>query len=77
MIIYFQMKKTIFIIIISAILLSGCKKEKAQVVEENSIQLNIQPVKNEEVLDSQNQAWHVTNKRVCVIFGYGLIHRNL
>ena len=65
------MKKTIFIIIISAILLSGCKKEKTQVVEENSIQLNIQPVKNEEVLDSQNQAWHVTNKRVCVIFGYG------
>ena len=70
------MKKQIFIIIISVILfagiiqLSGCKKNKVQVVEADSIQLNVAPLNNESVLDSQNQTWHVTNKRVCIIFGY-------
>ena len=65
------MKKTIyFIIIISVIFLAGCKKTKSPVVEEDSIQLNILPSSNEEILESENQTWHVTNKRVCVIFGY-------
>ena len=66
------MKKSIyFIIIISVFLLAGCKKAKTPVIEQDSIQLNVLPSSNEEVLDSQNQTWHVTNKRVCIIFGYG------
>ena len=65
------MKKTIyFIIIISVIFLAGCRKTKTPVIEQDSIQLSILPASNEEILDSQNQTWHVTNKRVCVIFGY-------
>ena len=65
------MKKSIyFIIIISVFLLAGCKKAKTPVVEADSIQLNVQPTNNDAILDSQNQRWHVTNKKVCVIFGY-------
>ncbi len=65
------MKKSIyFIIIISVFLLAGCKKAKAPVVEADSIQLNVQPSNNEEILGTETQTWHVTNKRVCVIFGY-------
>ena len=65
------MKKSIyFIIIISVILLAGCKKAKSPVVEADSIQISVQPTSDNEVLESQNQRWHVTNKKVCVIFGY-------
>ena len=70
------MKRIIFSIIISITLLLaiiqlvGCKKHKAPVMEADSIQINVQPSSNEEILESQNQTWHVTNKRVCIIFGY-------
>ncbi len=65
------MKKIIyFIIIISVILFAGCKKAKAQVPGADSIEISVQPINNESVLDSDNQTWHVTNKRVCIIFGY-------
>ena len=66
------MKKIIVCILISLsfIMFAGCKKSKTPVVEADSIQLNIQPSNNESVLESENQTWHVTNKRVCIIFGY-------
>ena len=65
------MKKSIyFIIIISVIFLAGCRKAKTPVMEQDSIQLSVSPSSNESVLDSKTQTWHVTNKRVCVIFGY-------
>ena len=64
------MKRLLFCILISFVLVAGCKKNKAPVVEADSIQLNIQPSANESVLTSENQTWHVTNKRVCIIFGY-------
>ena len=52
------------------ILAASCKKDKTPLPESDSLQLNIQPSANSQVLDSQNQHWHVTNKRICVIFGY-------
>ena len=64
------MKKIVFVLLISFILFSGCKKEKNQVPQTDLIQLNIQPAADTKVLETQNQKWHVTNKRVCVIFGY-------
>ena len=65
------MKKIIvFIVALSLFMLGSCKKEKPQIVETDLVQLNIQPSQDITVLDSQNQPWHVTNKRVCVIFGY-------
>ena len=65
-----QMKKIIFCIFILFILLAGCKKAKTPVVEADSIQISVQATNNDALLDSQNQRWHVTNKKVCIIFGY-------
>ena len=48
----------------------SCKKEKTQITETDTIQLSIQPATDTQALQTQNQKWHVTNKRVCVIFGY-------
>ena len=56
--------------IISILSLTSCKKEKPQIPEADTIQLNIQPATDAQALQTQNQKWHVTNKRVCVIFGY-------
>ena len=64
------MKRVIYLVIILIALLAGCKKTKPLAVEADSIELSVQPLNNESVLESQNQTWHVTNKRVCIIFGY-------
>ena len=70
------MKRIIFNITISLILLTsiiqltGCKKEKNQVPETDLLQLNVQTTLDTDILKTNNQRWHVTNKRVCVIFGY-------
>ena len=64
------MKKILIFAIIISVLLTACKKNKTPVIEADSIQLNVQPLNNETLLDSKNQRWHVTNKRVCIIFGY-------
>ena len=69
-IIYHKMKRVIYLVIISIVLLSGCKKNKSQEPEADSIQLSVSPLTNETLLESENQYWHVTNKRVCIIFGY-------
>ena len=49
---------------------ASCKKNKVQHQEGETIQLNIQSSSDKDLLESQTQTWHVTNKRVCVIFGY-------
>lgn len=49
---------------------ASCKKNKVQHQEGETIQLNIQSSSDKDLLESQTQRWHVTNKRVCVIFGY-------
>lgn len=48
----------------------SCKKGKVQVSGTEQVQLNIQPSASSQILETENQTWHVTNKRVCVIFGY-------
>ncbi len=48
----------------------SCKKDKVQVSGTEQVQLNIQPSASSQILETENQTWHVTNKRVCVIFGY-------
>ncbi len=48
----------------------SCKKNKNQIPQEDLIQINVQPSSETEALKTENQLWHVTNKRVCVIFGY-------
>ena len=53
-----------------ALAATSCKKDKAQVSESEQVQLYIQPSSNSQILETENQTWHVTNKRVCVIFGY-------
>ena len=57
--------------VIIALTSISCKKQKNQIPQTEQIQLNIQPSNQAQVLKSQNQKWHVTNKRVYVIFGYG------
>ena len=68
----FKPAKFTFFIAISLLLLSAasCKKQKIQIPETEQIQINVQQTQDSQVLETQNQTWHVTNKRVCVIFGY-------
>ena len=64
-------KYTLFITIsLVAFAAVSCKKDKPQVPASEQVQLNIQPSSNSQILETENQSWHVTNKRVCVIFGY-------
>ena len=65
------MKKITYILFAALVLFSSCKKQKTQIPQTEQIQINIQPSTQAQVLQSQNQKWHVTNKRVYVIFGYG------
>ena len=53
-----------------ALAATSCKKDKVQVSGTEQVQLNIQPSASSQILETENQTWHVTNKRVCVIFGY-------
>lgn len=62
-----------FTILISVCLLSlctSCKKNQKQVQFDDSIQLTVQTSTNTDALNSENQKWHITNKKVCVIFGF-------
>ena len=64
-------KYTLFITIsLLAFAATSCKKEKSQVPASEMVQINIQPSSNSQILETENQSWHVTNKRVCIIFGY-------
>jgi len=67
-----KLNKTIFIAILIITLTAtiSCKKNKNQIPEEDLIQLTVQPSNESQALTTENQQWHVTNKRVCVIFGY-------
>lgn len=67
--------KTIFIHLLSAaaltaliVCLSGCKKKQKK-IDSNSVDLTLNQVE-ESQLQAVPQKWHVTNKRVCVLFGY-------
>lgn len=51
-----------------SLLLGGCKK-KHKDADANSVDLTLNQVE-EPALQTAPQKWHVTNKRVCVLFGY-------
>jgi len=65
------MKKSIITIISLSLLFafSGCKKETVTFIDENTIELT--PVESTAAdLNNNIQKWHITNKKVCVVFGY-------
>lgn len=65
------MKKILIISLAAiAILLTGCKKNKSNSQEntEESIEITLQPT--EAKVPAEPQPWHITNKRICVLFGY-------
>ena len=64
------MKKLLCILFAALVLFCACKKQKNQETDSNPVQLNVQQSSDSQALETQNQTWHVTNKRVCVIFGY-------
>ena len=64
------MKKLTCILFAALVLFSACKKHKNPEPSTSPVQLNVQPAHEDNILETQNQRWHVTNKRVCVIFGY-------
>ncbi len=51
-----------------ATLFSGCKK-KQQEYDPNSVELTLNQ-SEEKPVQTEPQKWHLTNKRVCVLFGY-------
>ena len=63
-------KKSIILISIAVLSLSfsGCKKKQVT-YDTNSIDLTLSKAE-EAKLSGEPQKWHLTNKRVCVLFGY-------
>ena len=65
------MKKKIILILTVcafALLAGGCKKKHKE-ADTNSVDLTLNQVEKTQ-LQSAPQKWHVTNKRICVLFGY-------
>ena len=62
-------KYFLFISLLSVFLLGlmGCKKEQKN-YSENSIELTLNQTESSQ--NNSAQKWHITNKRVCVLFGY-------
>ncbi len=58
----------LFSLLAFSFIFSGCKK-KQETYDTNSIDLTLSKAE-ESKLSEQPQKWHVTNKRVCVLFGY-------
>lgn len=50
-------------------MLTGCKKKSNQIADEEIINLTISNGNNQDLID-EPQKWHLTNKKVCVVFGY-------
>lgn len=65
------MKKTIFYVLMIAALCPfiSCKKNTSTSTDSNSITLEITNG-NKDDLITEPQKWHITNKRICVLFGY-------
>lgn len=65
------MKKSLFYIMMIAALCSftGCKKKSSASSDSNSFNLEITNG-NKDDLITEAQKWHITNKRICVLFGY-------
>lgn len=64
-------KNVLFLVITSLIIITvSCKKEKIQLPIEDSMVLNIQDSTVSLEAEELKNNWHITNKRVCIIFGY-------
>ena len=67
-----QIKKSFFVILSASLALSsffiGCKKHHKS-FENDSIDLTLNQFEDGD-LQNTPQKWHVTNKRICVLFGY-------
>ena len=64
-----KIKTTVLLSLLAfSLIFSGCKK-KQKTYDTNSIDLTLSKAE-EPKLPEQPQKWHVTNKRVCVLFGY-------
>lgn len=65
------MKKLLFFILILATLLPfvSCKKKRTVSIDSATIELEIKDG-NKADLVTEPQKWHITNKRICVVFGY-------
>lgn len=65
------MKKILFLSLVTiTVLFTGCSKNKSKPQEnlEDSIEITIQPTESK--IQTLPKAWHITNKRICVLFGY-------
>lgn len=64
------MKKLVFFVTVCAVaLLTGCKKNPSAAGETNSISIELTTGNKDELVASP-QTWHITNKRLLVLFGY-------
>lgn len=67
------MKKTVLVLLAAVVLMlsaAGCKKDNTIILDENTITL--EPVFTENPVPAvSNPTWHLTNKRLFVLFGYG------
>ena len=63
-------KRFVFILIIFPLIFSGCKRERRTTTQNSSV--NLSTAKNNIVQqDKSTQFWHQTNKKICVLYGYG------
>lgn len=61
-------KYFLFVCVIFIILFSSCSQKKKNTLNEDSINITLESSNSE--FSSSPQTWHITNKRICVIFGY-------
>lgn len=64
-------KSYICMLLAALCLVTGCSKKNTITIDENTIHLESKPSENLNLLDSPYQKWHITNKRIFVLFGYG------
>ncbi len=64
-----QVIKIAAIFIFTAIFLSACHKEKAEIVDNSVSNIELSDGASDELIN-EPQRWHITNKRLFVLFGY-------
>lgn len=63
------MKKNLLVgFTIFIILFTSCSQKKKDILNEDSINITLES--SDLTISSSPQTWHITNKRICVIFGY-------
>lgn len=63
------MKKILlFFPLIFVFLFLSCNQKKSEIITEDTVKINLEST-DSKVAD-ETQTWHITNKRICVIFGY-------